>query len=340
MKPFELGITTFAEVMPDPKTGQTLSYEKRLNNLIEEIVLADQVGLDYFGVGEHHRKDFATSHPAIVLAAAASLTQRIKLGSAVTVLSSDDPVRVYQAFATVQALSHGRAEITAGRGSFIESFPLFGYDLNDYEALFEEKLDALIAINRDEIVHFKGHHRASIDGLGVYPRVNPIPIHVAVGGTPASVVRAAKRGLPLFLAIIGGEVHRFKVLVDLYKKTYLESGYAEADMMISVHSHGYVAPTFEEAYKTYYPSVAQAMSQIGKERGWGPYTQATYDHAVGSHGALYVGDPKTVIQKIQHLRAALGTVHRFAMHTPVGFLEHDKVLSSHRLLGTDVKPYL
>ncbi len=339
-KPFKLGITTFAEVMPDPNTGQTISYEERIRQVIDEIVLADQVGLDYYGVGEHHREDFAASNPATILAGAAPLTKHIQLGSAVTVLSSDDPVRVYQQFATLQALSRGRAEITAGRGSFIESFPLFGYDINDYDALFEEKLDLLTRLNTDEVITFKGYHRASIDGLGVYPRSKPIPIHVAVGGTPSSVVRAAKRGLPLFLAIIGGQVSRFRPLVELYKKTYLESGHALEDMMISVHSHGFVAPTYEEAYETYYPSVHQAMDKIGKERGWGPYTKETYRIANMMDGALYVGDPAYVIEKIQHLKKALGTVHRFAMHTPVGFLDHEKVRASIQLFGEKVAPYV
>lgn len=338
MSEFKLGLTTFAEVMPDPHTGHTLSYDTRLQHLLEEIILADEVGLDYFGVGEHHRKDFAASHPATILAAAASRTKHIQLGSAVTVLSSDDPVRVYQQFATLQALSQGRAEIAAGRGSFIESFPLFGYDLEDYETLFEEKLDLLVDINAHETVSFEGHHRAPINQLGIYPRTTPIPIHVAVGGTPASVIRAATRGLPLFLAIIGGQVSRFRPLIDLYKKTYLAHGHNESEMMISVHSHGYVAPTMEEAFETYYPSVHQAMDKIGIERGWGPYTKETYRIANMMDGALYVGDPDYIVKKIQHLKQALGTVHRFAMHTPVGYLDHDLVLNSIRLLGEEVKP--
>lgn len=340
MSSFKLGLTTFAEVMPNPETGETLSYDTRLQHLLEEIVLADEVGLDYFGVGEHHRQDFAASSPATILAAAASRTKQIQLGSAVTVLSSEDPVRVYQQFATLQALSHGRAEIAAGRGSFIESFPLFGYDLNDYETLFEEKLELLLKINRQEHVSFKGKHRADLEQLGVYPRSQPIPIHVAVGGTPASVLRAARLGLPLFLAIIGGQVSRFRPLVDLYIKEYQKAGHDEAKMMISVHSHGYVAATMEEALSTYYPSVHQAMDKIGKERGWGPYTKQTYLTSNAMDGALYVGDPAYIIKKIEHLKKALGTVHRFAMHTPVGYLDHTRVLNSHRLLGLEVKPYV
>ena len=340
MSNLKLGITTFAEVMPDPKTGQTLPYATRLNNLLEEIVLADQVGLDYFGVGEHHRHDFAASSPATILAAAAPLTKQIQLGSAVSVLSSDDPVRLYQQFSTLQALSHGRAEIAAGRGSFIESFPLFGYDLKDYDALFEEKLTLLLDINAHEKVTFYGRHRAPIENLGVYPRSQPIPIHVAVGGTPSSVVRAARLGLPLFLAIIGGQVSRYRPLVDLYIKEYRLAGHDEASMMISVHSHGYVADTMEEALDTYYPSVHQAMDKIGKERGFGTYTKATYDAMNLMDGALYVGDPAYVIKKLEHLKKALGTVHRFAMHTPVGYLDHARVLDSIRLLGEAVKPYV
>lgn len=238
MSRLELGITTFAEVMEDPKTKTTISYDERIRQVVDEIKLADEVGLDYFGVGEHHRKDFAASAPHMILAAAAPITNHIKLGSAVTVLSSEDPVRVYQNFATLNALSSGRAELMVGRGSFIESFPLFGYNLRDYETLFNEKLELLIHIRDHEVVNFKGKHRTDINHLGVYPRTDNLKVSVAVGGTPESVIRAAKYGLPLFLAIIGGSPRMFKGLVDLYKKTYLEYGHPEKDMFISVHSHG------------------------------------------------------------------------------------------------------
>lgn len=339
-KKFELGITTFGEVMPNPKTGETLTYDKRIQLLVDEIVLADEVGLDYFGVGEHHRKDFAVSAPHMVLAAGASRTKNIKLGSAVTVLSSDDPVRVYQNFATLQSLSNGRAEIMAGRGSFVESFPLFGYDLKDYDQLFEEKLDLLVKIRDNEIVDFKGEMRADIDHLGVYPRnQKKIPISVAVGGTPASVIRAAKYGLPLFLAIIGGEPIRFKSLIDLYKKYYLKHGHDEKDMFISVHSHGYITEDYDQAVEEYYPSVEQLMSKIGRERGWGPYTRQTYKHALSMDGALYVGDPAYVAKKINYLKEHLG-INRFTMHVPVGYMDHDKVMKTIELLGKEVRPLI
>lgn len=340
MKPFELGITTFAEVMPDLKTGQTISYDERINQLIDEIVLADKVGLDYYGIGEHHRKDFAASAPHMILAAAAHLTKRIKLGSAVTVLSSEDPVRVYQNFATLNALSKGRAEIMAGRGSFIESFPLFGYDLNQYDRLFAEKLDLLLQIRDQEIVSFEGKTRPAIDALGVYPRTDyPLPIQVAVGGTPASVVRAANYGLPLFLAIIGGYPKMFKPLVDLYKKTYIERGFDPKEMQIAVHSHGYIAESMSEAVETYFPSIKQAMDVIGKERGWSTYTRSTYDASRSLEGALFVGDPEYIAQKILHLRKNLG-IDRFALHVPVGQLDHTKVMKTIELLGTKVKPLI
>lgn len=338
MSKFELGITTFAEVMPDLKTGKTVSYDERINQLIDEIVLADQVGLDYFGIGEHHRKDFAASAPHTILAGAARLTKHIKLGSAVTVLSSDDPVRVYQNFATLNALSKGRAEIMAGRGSFIESFPLFGYDLNQYDRLFSEKLDLLLQIRDNEIVSFEGKTRSAIDQLGVYPRTDyDLPIQVAVGGTPASVVRAANYGLPLFLAIIGGYPRMFSPLVDLYRKTYKERGFDLNKMQISVHSHGYIAEDMNDAVETYFPSMKQAMDVIGKERGWSTYTRQTYDVSRSLDGALFVGDPEYVAKKILHLRKTLG-IQRFALHVPVGQLDHDKVMKTIELLGTRVKP--
>lgn len=337
---FELGITTFAEVMPNPKTNETISYDLRIRQVVEEIVLADQVGLDYFGIGEHHRKDFAASAPHMILAAAAPMTKHIKLGSAVTVLSSEDPVRVYQNFATLNALSSGRAEIMAGRGSFIESFPLFGYDLHDYDKLFSEKLDLLVQIRDHEITNFKGDTRAAIDRLGVYPRTHePLTISVAVGGTPASVIRAAKYGLPLFLAIIGGNPYAFKGYVDLYKKHYIANGHNPDDMFISVHSHGYIHEDHHTAVEDYFPSMEYAMNVIGKERGWSRYTRQTYDQARKESGALYVGDPEYVAKKILDLKEYLG-IQRFALHVPVGYLDHDKVLKTIQLFGERVKPII
>lgn len=336
MKKFELGITTFAEVMPNPKTGISVSYDERIRQVISEIKLADQVGLDFFGVGEHHRKDFAASAPHMILAAAAIETNHITLGSAVTVLSSDDPVRVYQNFATLNALSNGRAELMVGRGSFIESFPLFGYDLHDYNTLFDEKLDLLLNIRDNEIVSFKGKHRSSIDHLGVYPRTDRLNISIAVGGTPESVIRAAKKGLPLFLAIIGGMPRMFKGLVDLYKKTYIEAGHSIDQMSISVHSHGFVLEDYQEAFDTYYPSMEQAMNIIGTERGWAKYTKQTYEATNRMEGALFVGDPTYVAKKIIYLKKTLG-INRFTLHVPVGYLEHDLVMKSIELFGTKVR---
>lgn len=338
MKHVEIGITTFAEVMEDPITGKIGTYDERIREVVDEIVLADQVGLDYFGVGEHHRVDFAASSPHMILAAAAPLTKRIVLGSAVTVLSSEDPVRVYQNFATLNALSKGRAEIMAGRGSFIESFPLFGYDLSDYDQLFSEKLDLLVNIRNQEKITFKGKTRSDIKDLGVYPRTSdPLTISVAVGGTPESVMRAARYGLPLFLAIIGGNPLAFKPYVDLYKKHYIAHGHDASNMFISVHSHGYVTKDHDEAVKTYFPSMSQAMNKIGKERGWAPYTKQQYDQARSMTGALYVGDPDYVAKKIAQTIEGLG-IQRFALHVPVGHLDHELVMSSISLMGTDVKP--
>jgi probable LLM family oxidoreductase len=337
MSKIELGITTFAEVMEDPKTKEIISYDERIRQVVDEIKLADQIGLDYFGVGEHHRKDFAASAPHMILAAAASSTNHIKLGSAVTVLSSEDPVRVYQNFATLNALSSGRAELMVGRGSFIESFPLFGYSLKDYEDLFNEKLDLLVKIRDHEIVDFNGKHRADINHLGVYPRTSDLVISVAVGGTPESAIRAGRYGLPLFLAIIGGSPRMFKGLIDLYKKTYRAYGHDENKMFISVHSHGYVAESYEEALETYYPSMEQAMNVIGKERGWSKYTRQTFEHTNSMEGALYVGDPEYVAKKIIYLKKTLG-IDRFALHVPVGHLDHDLVMKSIELFGKKVKP--
>lgn len=339
MKKLELGITTFAEVMPDPVTKKDfVTYDERIRQVVKEIVLAEESGLDYFGIGEHHRKDFAASAPHMILAAAASVTNQIKLGSAVTVLSSEDPVRVYQNFATLNALTNGRAEIMAGRGSFIESFPLFGYNLDDYDELFEEKLELLVAIRDNEIIHHKGNHRASINHLGVYPRPSDfLTISVAVGGTPASVKRAARLGLPLFLAIIGGNPLHFKPLIDLYKRDYLAHNHPIENMFISIHSHGFVGDDLDETVNEYFPSIEQAMTKIGRERGWGPYTMNTYKHALSMDGALYVGDPSTVAKKIIYLMKHM-PVNRFAMHVPVGAMDHDKVLKSIQLFGEKVKP--
>jgi probable LLM family oxidoreductase len=335
----ELGLTTFVETTPDPKTGEVISHAQRIQEVVEEIVLADQVGLDVFGVGEHHREDFAASSPAIVLAAAASQTKNIRLTSAVTVLSSADPVRVFQDFASLDAVSNGRAEIMAGRGSFIESFPLFGYDLQDYNELFEEKLDLLLKIRESEKVTWQGKHRPSIQDRGVYPRPiqNPLPVWIGSGGNQESVVRAGLLGLPLVLAIIGGSPLQFEPLVQLYKKALVHAGYEASKFPVASHSHGFVAETTEEAADKFFPSTQQVMSKLGRERGWGPYDRASFDNARRFEGALYVGDPKTVADKIIHLRKNVG-VTRFMLHVPVGTMPHNEVMRAIELFGKEVAP--
>ncbi|WP_078551427.1 LLM class flavin-dependent oxidoreductase [Bacillus alkalicellulosilyticus] len=334
----EIGLSTFVETTPDVN-GEVISHAQRIREVVEEIVLADQVGLDVFGVGEHHREDFAASSPAIILAAAASQTKRIRLTSAVTVLSSADPVRVFQDFATVDAISNGRAEIMAGRGSFIESFPLFGYNLNDYNELFEEKLELLLKIRDSEKVTWKGGHRPAIDNLGVYPRPvqDPLPVWIGSGGNSESVVRAGILGLPLVLAIIGGSPIQFEPLVQLYKKAVDHAGHDVSKLTVASHSHGFIAKNSEEAADKFFPSTQYVMNKLGKERGWGPYTRRSFDVARSFDGALYVGDPKTVADKIIHLRKNVG-VTRFMLHVPVGTMPHEDVMSAIELLGKEVAP--
>lgn len=335
----EIGLTTFVETTPDVRTGKVISHAERIREVVEEIVLADEVGLDVFGVGEHHRKDYACSAPAVLLAAAASQTKRIRLTSAVTVLSSDDPVRVFQEFSTVDAISNGRAEIMAGRGSFIESFPLFGYDLQDYNELFEEKLDLLLKIRENEIINWTGKHRPSIPNRGVYPRPvqNPLPVWIASGGTPQSAVRAGVLGLPLVLAIIGGSPLHFARIVELYKKAAVQAGHDVSKLMVASHSHGFVAETTDEAVEKFFPPTQAAMNVLGKERGWGPYTRETFDYARSLEGALYVGDSKTVAEKIIFLRKNVG-ITRFMLHVPVGSMPHEDVMRAIELLGKEVAP--
>lgn len=335
----EIGISTFLEATPDPATGKRISHAERLRNAVEEIVLADQVGLDVYGVGEHHRPDYACSAPAVVLAAAASVTKRIRLSSAVSVLSSDDPVRVYQDFATLDGLSDGRAEIMAGRGSFIESFPLFGYSLNDYDELFEEKLDLLLRICESETVTWSGKHRPAIRNQGVYPRPvqDPLPVWIATGGNPESAVRAGALGLPVCFAIIGGMPERFAPLVELYRKAAEKAGHDPAKLQVATHSHGFIADTAERADELFFPPTQAQMNVIGRERGWPPYTRDTYDAAKSLHGALYVGDPEYVAEKIVLLRKNLG-VDRFFLHINVGTMPHKEVLRAIELLGTKVAP--
>ena len=331
----ELGITSFAETIPDPTSGKAIGHGERLRQVLEEIDLAESVGLDVFGLGEHHRPDFASSSPATVLAAAAGRTEKIRLFPAVSILSTDDPVRVFQQYATLDLVSSGRAELLVGRGSFIESFPLFGLSLDDYNELFAEKLDLLLQIRDNEHVTWSGQFRPSID-QGIYPRPErPLPIRVAVGGTPQSIVRAAERGLPVALAIIGGTPDRFLMLADLHRRTLIESGFDPAQVPLSVHGHGYIADTTEQAAEEYYPSYAAAMSRIGRERGWDPMTRQQYNLMREPEGSLVLGDPETVATKILRWKEILG-VTRFELHVSVGTLPHAQVLRSIELLGTKV----
>ncbi|ANA80050.1 LLM class flavin-dependent oxidoreductase [Paenibacillus glucanolyticus] len=335
----EIGVSSFVETWPDVKTGEVISHAQRLREVVEEIILADQVGLDVYGVGEHHRKDYAASSPAVVLAAAASQTKWIRLTSAVTVLSSADPVRVFQDFATLDAISNGRAEIMAGRGSFIESFPLFGYDLSHYDELFEEKLELLLKIRESEKVTWSGGHRPAIQNLGVYPRPvqNPLPVWIGSGGNSESVVRAGLLGLPLVLAIIGGSPLQFAPLVRLYKEAAAHAGHDVSKLPIGSHSHGFIAEDTEMAADKFFPSTQASMNVLGRERGWGYYDRARFDAARSFDGALYVGDPETVAQKIIHLRKHVG-ITRFMLHVPVGTMPHDEVMRAIELLGTEVAP--
>lgn len=338
-RPFEIGLYSFAELTPDPRTGHKISPAERIHDLLEEIELADQVGLDVFGLGEHHREDFVSSAPEIILAAAAARTKRIRLSSAVTVLSSDDPVRVFQRFASLDLVSDGRAEIIAGRGSFIESFPLFGYDLNNYDTLFAEKLDLLIALTKDEHVTWQGQHRTAIDKLGIYPRPiqNPLPIWVGIGGTPESVVRAASRGLPMALAIIGGMPERFVPYTDLYRETAAEYNHDPATLPLSINSHGFIADTHQQAIDESFPAAQVAMNKIGRERGWSPMRRDQYEASAELRGANFVGSPDDIIEKIlfQH---SLFKHQRLLLQLSVGTLPHDKLMHAIELLGTKVAP--
>ncbi len=336
-KTFELGLYSFAELTPDPLTGKTRLPAERLKNLLEEIELADQVGLDVYGLGEHHRSEYLASSPAVILAAAASRTKHIRLSSAVTVLSSDDPVRVFQDFATLDLLSQGRAEIMAGRGSFIESFPLFGYDLHDYDELFSEKLELLLKLREAEKITWSGNHRPGLDNLGVYPRPvqHPLPVWVAVGGTPQSVVRAGTLGLPMALAIIGGMPERFAPFVELHREAVAKAGHAP--LPVGINSHGFIADDSKQAADESFPAVAAVMTKIGRERGWSPMTRQQFEGSRTLRGANFVGNPDEVIEKIlfQH---EIFKHQRFLLQLSVGTLPHEKVMHAIELYGTKVAP--
>ncbi len=329
----ELGLYTFADVGPGSDPA------RRMRELVEEIELADEVGLDVFGVGEHHRPDYAVSSPAVTLAAAATRTKHIRLSSAVTVLSSDDPVRVFQDFATLDLLSGGRAEIMAGRGSFIESFPLFGYDLGDYDELFAEKLELLLKLRESERVTWAVRHRAPLEDVGVYPRPvqDPLPVWIAVGGTPQSVVRAALFGLPLAIAIIGGQPENFAPLAELYRQAANEAGHDAERLPISINSHTYVAETGQRAGDEFFPAYAAMMNRIGRERGWGPMGRRQFEAGRSPRGALVVGSPAEVVEKILYEHELFGN-RRFMAQISVGALPHDKVMRAIELFGTEVAP--
>ncbi len=336
----QIGIDSFAAAYDDASLA--VSASDRLRNLVEQIEHADQVGLDVFGIGEHHRREYLDSAPAVILGAAAARTRRIRLTSAVTVLSSADPVRVFQNFATLDLLSQGRAEMVVGRGSFIDSFPLFGFKLEDYDSLFAEKLDLLLKIRENEYVHWSGKHRAALTGQGVYPRPvqNPFPIWLGVGGTPQSFARAGALGLPLMVAIIGGEPRRFRPLVDLYRETGKRFGYSPDRLKVGVHALGYVAPTTQEAIDDFFPGYVRAFASVAKERGWPAVTRADFDAQRTSEGALLVGNAEEVVKKIVRYSEALGGISRLSFQMNAASLPHAKLMRAIETIGTRVVPAL
>jgi len=336
----QIGIDSFAAAFAEDSLS--ISASDRLQNLIEEIALADKAGLDSFGIGEHHRREFLDSAPPVILAAAAARTRKIRLTSAVTVLSATDPVRIFQEFATLDLLSKGRAEMVVGRGSSIEAFPLFGFRLEDYDSLFAEKLDLLLKIRENEHVTWSGKYRPPLTGQGVYPRPvqNPLPIWLGVGGTPQSFVRAGRLGLPLMVAIIGGETRRFRPLIDLYLEAGKAAGHPPEKLKVGLHSPGYVAETTEEAADDYFPGFARAVTDIGKERGWGEMTREDFDAQRGPRGSLVIGDPEKVVEKILRHSKALGSISRFTFQMNAASLPHEKLVRSIELIGKRVVPAL
>jgi probable LLM family oxidoreductase len=336
----QIGIDSFAAAYDE--SSRAVSPSERLRNLVEQIEHADQVGLDVFGIGEHHRQEYLDAAPAVILGAAAARTRRIRLTSAVTVLSAADPVRVFQQFATLDLLSAGRAEMVVGRGSSIEAFPLFGYRLEDYDALFAEKLDLLLKIRDSEHVHWSGRFRPALTGQGVYPRPvqNPLPIWLGVGGTPQSFARAGALGLPLMVAIIGGEPRRFRPLIDLYRETGQRYGHSADRLKLGVHALGYVSETTQEAADEFFPGYARAVTDVGKERGWPPVTRAGFDAQRGPHGALLIGNPEEVAEKILRHSEALGGISRLTFQMNAASLPHAKLMRAIEAIGTRVVPAL
>jgi len=335
----QVGIDSFAAW---DNAGLPVSPSERLRKLVDQIEYADQIGLDVFGVGEHHRREFLDSAPTVILAAAAARTKHIRLTSAVTVLSAADPVRVFQEFATLDLLSQGRAEMVVGRGSSIEAFPLFGFRLEDYDSLFAEKLDLLLKIRDSEHVHWSGKYRPRLSGQGVYPRPwqNPLPIWIGVGGTPESFVRAGMLGLPLMVAIIGGQTHRFRPLIDLYREAGRQAGYSADQLKVGVHSLGYVAESTQEAIDDFFPGYAHTMTEIGKERGWPKMTRASFDAQRDQQGALLIGNPDEVVEKIIRHSQSLGGISRITFMMNPASLPHAKLMQATKLIGTRVAPVL
>lgn len=336
----QIGVDSFVATALDTSAPRAPGDAVRVAHLLEEIELADQVGLDVFGLGEHHRADYVSSAPAVLLAAAAARTKRIRLASAVTVLSSDDPVRVFQQFATLDLISQGRAEIIVGRGSFIESYPLFGFDLADYDELAAEKLDLLLKLREATKVTWSGRHRAALTGQGVYPRPvqNPLPVYVGVGGTPESVIRAATLGLPLIVAIIGGQPRQFRPLVDLYRSSWKEAGHPPEQLFVGVHNIGFLGDTTPAALDAFWPGYRDAFGRIGKERGWPPPTRPQFDAQCSQLGALMVGDPEAVAQKLVAENSALGGLSRVTILIDNRMLTHAQIMRAIELLGTKVAP--
>ncbi len=336
----QVGIDSFAAFHDD--TRKSISSSERLQRLVEQIEFADQIGLDVFGVGEHHRHGFLDSAPSVILGAAASRTKRIHLTSAVTVLSAADPVRVFQEFATLDLLSQGRAEMVVGRGSFIEAFPLFGLKLDDYDSLFSEKLELLLKIRENEHVNWSGKYRPALTGQGVYPRPlqNPLPIWIGVGGTPESFVRAGLLGLPLMVAIIGGQTPSFKPLIDLYREAGKRAGHLPHQLKVGIHSLGYVAESTQEAIDDFFPGYARSMNEIGKERGWPPITSRDFHAQLGQNGALLLGNPEEVTEKIIRHSRALGGISRITFMMNPASLPHEKLMQATKLIGSRVAPVL